>query len=597
MRSQILTLCLVTGLGIFFSDSLLAQLPTDFYDELWDNDYDRLTGIAFDEEGRGFTWERNGLVFRLSPDGERLPTPLLDIREEVADWSDMGMVGFALHPDFLENGWFYVFYSLDRHYYEFFGTSGYSPIATITDEATIARLTRYTADTNTDFTTVVANSRKVLLGTDYADGAPLVFKTHATGSLVFGTDGTLFAAVGETAFPDDNDFGSNNNTYYQQAIADGIIREEENVGAFRSQMVNSLGGKILRLDAETGAGLSSNPFYDAAAPRSPASRVWALGFRNPYRFVLVPETGSHFPADGQPGHLLVGDVGGNEWEEITLITEGGQNAGWPFFEGLEIRTAAVNSGILEQDEIIGSCQGGVPFSDLLAEDGASVGLTNQCNTNPAFSHRRPLIAYRNKAEGRLPDSEIPIFDANGQADRQSLSDPNSPVDSEIFHGIGSLAGVFYNGEQFPQEYQGRYLHIDYLGWMQWMDWDEDGQLTKVEPFLETDRNLVSVAVHPLDGSIWYVDVLNQQLRRIGYGGIPRPVPEIEASSWYGPSPLSVDLSAASSSTATEYPLTYLWELPNGQTSTEESISTTIVAPSEAPFIWSVKLTVTDSSGQ
>jgi len=93
MRSQILTLCLVTGLGIFFSDSLLAQLPTDFYDELWDNDYDRLTGIAFDEEGRGFTWERNGLVYRLNPDGERLPTPLLDIREEVADWSDMGMVG------------------------------------------------------------------------------------------------------------------------------------------------------------------------------------------------------------------------------------------------------------------------------------------------------------------------------------------------------------------------------------------------------------------------------------------------------------------------------------------------------------------------
>ncbi|MEM1220644.1 MAG: PQQ-dependent sugar dehydrogenase [Bacteroidota bacterium] len=442
MRSQIQILCLLASFGMLFSTAIQAQLPTDFYDELWDNDYDRLTGVAFDEAGRGFTWERNGLVYRLSPEGDRLPAPLLDIREEVADWSDMGMVGFALHPDFLDNGWFYVFYSLDRHHYEFFGTPQYSPIATVTDEATIARLTRFTADVNSDFTTVVPNSRKVLLGTNYEDGAPLVFKTHATGSLVFGTDGTLFAAVGETAFPDDNDFGSNNNTYYQQAIADGIIREEENVGAFRSQMINSLGGKILRIDPETGAGLPSNPFYDAAAPRAPRSRIWAMGFRNPYRFELVPETGSHFPADGQPGHLIVGDVGGNEWEEITLITEGGQNGGWPFFEGLEIRPAAVNSGILEQDEIIGSCQGGVPFSDLLAEDGASVGLTNQCNTNPAFSHRRPLIAYRNKAEGRLPDSEIPIFDANGQADRQSLSDPNSPVDSDIFHGIGSLAGVF-----------------------------------------------------------------------------------------------------------------------------------------------------------
>ena len=581
---------------------LHAQLPPDFYDELWDNDFDRITGITFDPDGRGFIWERNGLVHRMTPEGERLPTPLLDIREEVADWSDMGMVGFALHPNFTTNGYFYVFYSVDRHYLENFGSTEYDPDLTITDEATIARLSRFTADSQTDFTTLVPDSKKIILGATYEDGAPLVFKTHATGSLVFGTDGTLLATIGETAFPDDNDFGSNANTYYQQAIDDGIIRPEENVGAFRSQLINSLSGKIIRIDPETGEGLPSNPFYDASAPKSPQSRVWAIGFRNPYRFLLVPETGSHFPEDGAPGHLIVADVGGNEWEEITLITGGGQNAGWPFFEGLELRPAAVNSGIQNRDlPAIGCSTDFIPFADLIREEGATTSLNPSCNNLPAdyplFEHRRPFIAYRNKAEGRLPDARIPTFTSEGEASSLSLSAPSSPVAGDIFHGIGSMTGTYYSGTSFPSEYQGRYLHIDYLGWMKWMEWDTEGHLTRVEDFHDTGRDIVCLTVHPIDGSLWYIDVQSKQLRRIGYGGIPRPIPVIEASSWYGPSPLQVELSASNSSTLTDYPLDYLWEFPDGQTSIEETISLSIDLQHQDPTPWPVRLTVTDSLGQ
>ena len=53
------------------------------------------------------------------------------------------------------------------------------------------------------------------------------------------------------------------------------MRAEENVGAFRSQMVDSLAGKVLRLDPETCDGVPSNPFYSAAAPRAAKSRVWS----------------------------------------------------------------------------------------------------------------------------------------------------------------------------------------------------------------------------------------------------------------------------------------------------------------------------------
>jgi hypothetical protein len=90
-------------------------------------------------------------------------------------------------------------------------------------------------------------------------------------------------------------------SYSPQALADGIIRPKEDIGAFRSQLVDSLSGKVLRIDPATGNGLPRNPYDDIADPRSARSRVWALGLRNPFRMSLRPDTGSHFPSDGNPG--------------------------------------------------------------------------------------------------------------------------------------------------------------------------------------------------------------------------------------------------------------------------------------------------------
>src|SRR6185295_13380272 len=94
------------------------------------------------------------------------------------------------------------------------------------------------------------------------------------------------------------DAGSEDGTFYAQALIDGIIRPEENVGAFRSQMLNSFNGKLLRIDPQTGDGIPSNPFYSASEPRAPHSRVWALGFRNPFRFSIKPNSGSSKPSTG-----------------------------------------------------------------------------------------------------------------------------------------------------------------------------------------------------------------------------------------------------------------------------------------------------------
>src|SRR5262249_54921527 len=139
-----------------------------------------------------------------------------------------------------------------------------------------------------------------------------------------------------------SDGGSDSTTYYAQALSEGILRPKENIGAFRAQMVDSLNGKIIRINPFNGDGLPSNPFYDPANPRAPRSRVYNLGLRNPFRITLRPETGSHTQSDGFPGVLYIGDVGYFTWEEVSVSTGPGLNFGWPIFEGYTPPTSYVD---------------------------------------------------------------------------------------------------------------------------------------------------------------------------------------------------------------------------------------------------------------
>ena len=157
--------------------------------------------------------------------------------------------------------------------------------------------------------------------------------SHAVGSLVFGTDGSLLLTFGDGGSFTEPDAGNATDTYHEQAIEDGILTEVENVGSFRAMMNSSACGKVLRIDPLTGEGLSTNPYFDQANPRSPQSRVWSMGFRNPYKFMKIPGTGSHNTLDGYPGKFLVGDVGSGLWEELNLIDQPAKWYGWPLHEG------------------------------------------------------------------------------------------------------------------------------------------------------------------------------------------------------------------------------------------------------------------------
>ena len=120
---------------------------------------------------------------------------------------------------------------------------------------------------------------------------------HNTGTLRFGPDGMLYVGFG-----------------------DGSSAIDADERALSASDPDSLNGKILRIDPATGLGLPDNPWYDGDVTANRA-RVYAGGFRNPFRFSVHPER----------DEVMVGDVGFSDWEEVN--TGRGTLHGWPCFEG------------------------------------------------------------------------------------------------------------------------------------------------------------------------------------------------------------------------------------------------------------------------
>ncbi|MEO7080077.1 MAG: PQQ-dependent sugar dehydrogenase, partial [Flavobacteriales bacterium] len=551
-------------------------------------------GFTFDANGRMYVWEKKGKVW-IVENGVRLTNPLIDISEEVGNWRDHGCLGFTLDPNFLSNGFIYLLYNVDRHHLMKYGTPEYNPGTNEYYNATIMRVTRYTA-VGPNFNSVDLVSRKVLIGESKSTGIPLLHESHSTGSLVFGTDGTLMLTAGDAASYNGADLGNDPQTYFAQALADSILRPEENVGAMRAQLVNSMNGKMLRIDPATGNGLASNPFYDPSEPRAARSRVWALGFRNPYRFALRPGTGSSNPALGDPGAFYVGDVGWYSFEEMNICYTGGMNFGWPIFEGMtEMPTYrdARTQNSSAPNPLYG--QGGCTkkyfdFQDLIVQETRThpVGLPNPCDPSVlippnirTFTHDRPAIDWKHGNQSRCSG-----FIGNNAA-TYDLDDPTSPVPGPRFGGNAAVGGSFITGVGWPAGYQGSYFMGDYGGaWIRRMTVTPDNKAVQVYNF-GTNMGAVVFLKEGPDGALWYVRYENGQIRKVSPLGVTNlpPVAVAELDVPYGPGPLTVQFTGSNSTDPENGVLTYLWDFGDGTTSTSANPSHVFSAPSGVPMVF------------
>ncbi|PYJ97187.1 MAG: hypothetical protein DME23_16795, partial [Verrucomicrobia bacterium] len=537
---------------------------------------------------------------------------LIDLSEEVGGWRDFGMLGFALDPNFRVNGYLYLMYVVDRHYLMNYGTPNYNPASNEYFAATIGRITRYTARSSDGFKSVDYTSRRVLLGETKSTGFPILYESHGVGSLVFGTDGTLLASCGDGASYSSDDLGSAAETYYSQALADGIIKPKENVGAYRSQLVDSLSGKIVRIDPATGDGIPSNPFYDPANPRAARSRVWALGLRNPCRMTLRPDTGSHLRSDGNPGVLYFGDVGYGTWEDLNVCTGPGRNFGWPAFEGIEVHSGYYGANVANLDAPnplypASGCSRYFYFHDLIKQNTSVAAnkppFNNPCNTAqkipgtiPQFLQTPPAVDWRHGTTL----ARTWIYNGSGVATPINVGAAGSPVSGSMFPGNCSIGGVWYTGSDFPARYKNTYFHADFgANWVKNFVFDANNNPVSVSDFVTGGGGIVAVATHPIDGGLYYI-TWSTTVRKISYssnGNLP-PTAVASANRNYGPGPLTVQFTGTGSTDPEGLPLTYNWTFGDGTpNSTAANPSHTFNAPAGVPTPYTVTLKVTDNAGQ
>ncbi|MEY4385507.1 MAG: hypothetical protein RLY20_790 [Verrucomicrobiota bacterium] len=577
-------------------------------------------GVTFSDAGRMFVWERPGRIWFKDPEDSGF-TKLLDISEEVGSWDDHGCVGFALDPQFAVNGYIYLLYAVDRYYLLNYGTPNYNPNANLTFDATIGRLTRYTCVATNNFRSIDLASRWVMVGDSKTNGIPICSGTHGMGSIVFGQDGTLLISCGDGASPASVDLGgATGGSYAPQALTDGILRPKENVGMYRSQLVDCLNGKVLRLDPATGNGVPSNPFYDAANPKSPRSRVWALGLRNSFRMSRRPNTGSHDPNDANPGVLYMGEVGWDTWESLKVITGPRQNMGWPVFEGLTTTPAFAFGGgspadfdIYNQDapnpEYPGSgCSQYFSFRQLLKQDSLAAAdqppFNNPCKTSvkipatiPQFLHRRPVLDWNHASA----ITRTPTYNGSGQATVANVGAVGSPVSGAQFQGNCAVGGTWYTANSFPTQYQNTYFLGDWgQGVIKNIVLTTNDQPVAVNDFASAAGSVVCMAPHPSDGSIYYISYNYGDagtVRKVSYTGNRTPVAVAYADKNFGPGPLTVQFTGGSSSDPDGQTLTYSWNFGDGSAvSTAANPSHTFTPPNSSAAPYTVTLTVTDSGG-
>ncbi|MDZ4781530.1 MAG: PQQ-dependent sugar dehydrogenase [Planctomycetia bacterium] len=235
------------------------------------------TGSPAGDNGRLFIAEQHTGIIKIldQSTGTINPTPFLDLGG-LATGNEQGLLGVAFHPDFANNGKFYVSLTVsggDTEIREYL----------VGDDPNVAD----------------PNSGRLVMGYDQP------FSNHNGGWMDFGPhDGYLYIASGDGG--DGNDPGNRALDITDQKL-----------------------GKLLRIDVDGNDGPTGqygipagNPFVGATGD----DEIWAFGLRNPWRNGFDRETGD----------LYIGDVGQGQREEVSFQaadSAGGENYGWRVMEG------------------------------------------------------------------------------------------------------------------------------------------------------------------------------------------------------------------------------------------------------------------------
>jgi glucose/arabinose dehydrogenase len=524
-----------------------ATLPTGFEESIVISGLTQPTVVQFAGDGRVFVGEKSGLIKVFDNLTDTTPTVFADLRTNVHNFWDRGLLGMALDPSFPTNPYVYVLYAHDAaiggtapRWGSVGGTSDGCPTPPgATDDGCVisGRVSRLQANGN-----VVTGPEQVLVE-DWCQQYP----SHSIGSLAFGADGALYVSGGDGASFTFTDYGQRGIPLNPcgdppGGVGASLTAPTAEGGALRSQDLRTGGdptsesGTILRIDPATGAPMPGNPL---TGPDTNARRIVASGLRNPFRFTIRPGT----------NEVWAGDVGWDTWEEIDRVaspTGGLTNFGWPCYEGA-------------------GRQGGY--------DGANLNLCENLYAQTGVV-TAPYYTYNHGAQV-VPGEACPS-------------------------GSSSISGMaFETSSNYPAAYDGALFFADYSRDCIWaMRRGTNGlpDPAQRETFASAAANPVDLKIGP-GGDLFYVDLAGT-IRRISFAGANTPpTANIQASPTSGPAPLTVSFDGRGSSDPDQGDgiASYSWDL-NGDGAYGDATTATASRTYTEPGTYTARLVVTDRNG-
>jgi glucose/arabinose dehydrogenase len=339
-RLLALALAGFVALGLSPQDGQAATVPSGFQDSVVIGGLDEPTAFRFAPDGRVFVAEKTGKILVYENLNDEEPQTLADIRTEVYDTGDRGLLGMTLDPEFPVKPYVYALYTYDHILGDLepapkWGEADQSgdgcekPEEADVDACPVSgRLVRFTVAEN-EISEELEVTEELPLVEDWCQQN----SSHSIGTVEFGPEGALYAGGGDGASFTTADYGQFGWPQPNQCndppgeIGEPLEIPDSEGGSLRAQNPQNLDGSIIRVDPETGEGLAGNPMLASADENE--KRIVAMGLRNPFRFTVQPGT----------GELYVGNVGANSYEEIDRfdpLSSPVFNSGWPCYEGPDI---------------------------------------------------------------------------------------------------------------------------------------------------------------------------------------------------------------------------------------------------------------------